>query len=79
MTVPKRTCELCGAEYSATDTALRCTATESGTYCGGEILPPPSAERPPAACLVCMDTGTVEIQVPGKDARELRPCPRGHN
>lgn len=56
-----RICTQCGASYAADDTAKLCTATLSGRYCGGEIQPPPAEETRQAACLVCLDTGNVEL------------------
>lgn len=76
---PKRTCELCGTEYPAASTALRCSALQGVTYCGGAILPAPIAEPPTVACLVCMDSGRVILTDHSDPQRRIytAPCPRG--
>lgn len=56
-----RICVQCGTAYAATDTATKCSAGGFGGYCGGEIQPPPAQEPRQAACLVCLDSGTVEL------------------
>jgi len=65
-----RTCSLCGTVYDQADTITRCTEIQSGTYCGGEVLPPPAAAPRAARCLVCMDEREVEI------LGVKQPCPR---
>lgn len=68
-----RICTLCGAEYPSEDTAKKCIALNyKDTYCGGEIQPPPYSAPRQANCLVCMDTGIVEV------LGEIRKCPRMH-
>lgn len=68
-----RTCELCGAEYAASDTIQRCAAIAGGARCGGDVLP--TFEEPEGGCLVCRGSGNVGIVTP--DGLETWPCPRG--
>ncbi len=87
MTQSRRTCELCGAEYEATDTALRCSALQGGTYCGGTILPGPTVDKPAYKCPLCKDAGRIYIEqplIPGprpatpqRAADHIINCPRG--
>ena len=67
-----RTCELCGAGFPDTDTILSCDRPINGTYCGGKVWPRPEPVERTSACLVCLDSGIVEMA-----DGTTRRCPRG--